>query len=260
LPTALITGASSGLGEQFAYALAREKYDVALTARREDRLLSVAARAKELGAARAEIIPADLTRRGTPLEICQHLELAHIAIDYLVNNAGFGTRGYFDRIQLDRELEEIDVNVTAPVALTRLLLPGMVERRHGTVINVTSTAAFQAVPYMSTYAATKAFVLSFTEGLAGELVGTGVKVLAFCPGPVKTEFETVAQTEKSMMPGFVYTDAQKVVAGAIAAAASGRTVYIAGGLNFTMAQLTRLVPRALVNRIARNIYRPAAGR
>jgi uncharacterized protein len=260
LPTALITGASSGLGEQFAYALAREKYNVALTARREDRLRNVADRAKELGAGRAEIIAADLARRGTPLEICQHLQREQIAIDYLVNNAGFGTRGHFDCLPLDREIEEIDLNVTAPVALTRLLLPGMVERRHGTVINVASTAAFQAVPYMSTYAATKAFVLSFTEGLAGELAGTGIRVLAFCPGPVKTEFEAVAHTEKSMMPGFVYTDAQRVVAGAIAAAASGRTVYIAGALNFTMAQLTRFVPRALVNRLARNFYRPAADR
>ena len=259
MPTALITGASSGLGEQFAYALGGEKYDLVLTARREERLRAVADQARANGAGKVEIIVADLAQRGTAEGIFRRLEVAQIPVDYLVNNAGFGTNGRFDRMALERELEEIDLNVSALVALTRLFLPAMVARNRGTIINVASTAAFQAVPYMATYAATKAFVLSFSEGIAGELAGTRVKILAFCPGPVRTEFQSVAKNEKAFVPSFVYEDAKTVVARAIAAAASGRTVFISGGLNFTMAQLTRIAPRALISRVARRIYRPADG-
>jgi uncharacterized protein len=259
LQTALITGASSGIGEQFAYALAAQKYDLVLTARREDRLEAVAASARKLGAGHAAIIAIDLGRRGTPAEIHTRLEAAGIEVDYLVNNAGFGTAGRFAALPLEREIEEIDLNVTALVALTRLLIPAMVARRHGTIINVASTAAFQAVPFMTTYAATKAFVLSFTEGLAGELAGSGVGVLALCPGPVRTEFQAVARNQKALVPSFVYLDAATVAAQGIAAAASGRTVLINGAMNFTMAQATRFVPRALISLIARRIYRPAAG-
>jgi short-subunit dehydrogenase len=258
LPTALITGASSGIGEQFAYALAPQKYDLVLTARREERLNVVAAHARELGAARVEIVALDLGRRGTPAEIHARLEAQRIAVDYLVNNAGFGTAGRFETLELERELGEIDLNVTALVALTRLFLPAMVARGHGTIINVASTAAFQAVPFMSTYAATKAFVLSFTEGLAGELAGSGVGVLALCPGPVRTEFQEVAGNQKGLVPSFVYLDAAAVANQGIAAVASGRTVLINGAMNFTMAQATRFLPRALISLVARRIYRPVA--
>ena len=257
MPTALITGASSGLGEQFAYALAQQKYDQVLVARRRDRLEAVAEHAKKLGARRVEIIPADLARREAPREICEQLKAAQISIDYLVNNAGFGTNGRFSQLDLSREVEQIDLNVAALVSLTHLLLPGMIARHSGTIINVASTAAFQAVPYMSTYAATKAFVLSFTEGLAGELVGSGLRVMALCPGPVRTEFQAVAHNEKAVLPSFVWVPAEKVVTGAIAAAASGRMTYIAGTLNFITAQSTRFVPRAVANFLARRIYRPA---
>jgi uncharacterized protein len=258
MTTALITGASSGLGEVFAYQLAQKGYDLVLTARREGRLATVAAKARETGIGRVEIIAADLGQHDAPAAILRELETFGLKVDYLVNNAGFGTSGRFDRLPLERELEEIALNVTSLVALTRLLLPAMVERRDGTIINVASTAAFQAVPYMSTYAATKAFVLSFTEGLAGELAGTGVKVLALCPGPVKTEFQAVAKNEKGTVPSFAYLDAQTVVAQGIAAADSGRTVHIAGVMNFITAELTRFMPRALISQLARRIYRPVA--
>lgn len=258
MPTALITGASSGLGEQFAYALARRNFGIALVARRRDRLEAVASHAKELGAPRAEIVESDLSKRESSQAVYQQVQSRGLEIDYLVNNAGFGTAGRFNRLELARELEEIDLNVTSLVALTHLLLPAMIDRHAGTIINVASTAAFQAVPFMSTYAATKAFVLSFTEGLAGELVGSGLRVMALCPGPVKTEFQAVANNEKSLMPDFVYVPAEKVVADAITAAASGRTVFIAGKLNFVGAQMTRLLPRSLVNFAARRIYRPSA--
>jgi uncharacterized protein len=256
MPTALITGASSGLGTEFAYALARARYDLVLTARRQDRLIAVAANSRKLGASLVEIIPVDLGNRNAPEEIFRKVGELGIRVDYLVNNAGFGTAGRFEKLPIERELEEIDLNIAALVAMTRKFLPGMIEAHNGTIINVASTAAFQAVPFMSTYAATKAFVLSFTEGLAGELAGTGVRITALCPGPVRTEFQAVANNESGRMPEFAYLDAATVVAQGIAAAESGRAVRIAGALNFITAQSNRLMPRALVNRIARRIYRP----
>jgi uncharacterized protein len=258
MPTALITGASSGLGTEFAYALARSRYDLVLTARREDRLIGVAANSRKLGANLVEMIPLDLSQRGAPAEVFRQVGALGIHVDYLVNNAGFGTNGRFEQLPLARELEEIDLNIAALVAMTHAFLPAMVEARGGTIINVASTAAFQALPYMSTYAATKAFVLSFTEGLAAELADTGVRVTALCPGPVKTEFQSVAHNERGRMPDFAYLDAGTVVAQGIAAAASGRVVHIAGTLNFITAVSTRLLPRSVISRIARRIYRPSA--
>jgi uncharacterized protein len=258
VPTALITGASSGLGEQFAYALAQRKYDLVLTARRADRLATVAAQARKLGAAMVEVIEADLARRGAPAEIFAQVEALRLQIDYLVNNAGFGTSGRFDRLPLERELEEIDLNVSAVVAMTRLFIPAMIARNRGTIINVASTAAFQALPFMATYAASKAFVLNFTLALAGELAGTGVKVSALCPGPVRTEFQAVAKNEHGRLPDFAYLPAETVVAQGITAAENGRSMHIAGVINFLTAQSNRLMPRALINFVARRIYRPNA--
>jgi uncharacterized protein len=258
MATALITGASSGLGEQFAYALAGRKYDLVLTARREDRLAATAAKSRQIGAGRVEIIAIDLSKRSAPQEIFDRLAALPLQIDYLVNNAGFGTSGRFADLPIERELEEIDLNVTGLVAMTRLFLPGMVARKQGTILNVASTAAFQGLPFMSTYAATKAFVLSFTEGVAGEVVGSGVKVSALCPGPVKTEFQGVARNEHGRVPSIAYIDAATVVAQGIAAAEKGRAVYISGAINFVGAQATRFLPRSLINRMARNFYRPKA--
>jgi len=256
MPTALITGASSGLGEQFAYALARLNYNLILVARRKDRLEGVAAKARELGASGAEILVADLARREAPREICDQLTASRTAIDYLVNNAGFGTNGPFNQLGLEREVEEIDLNITALVALTHLILPQMIERHAGTIINVASTAGFQPLPYMTIYAATKAFVLSFTSALAGELLGSGVRILALCPGPVATEFQSVAKNEHGRMPKFAFVSAEQVVAEGITAAASGRTVYIPGWINFITAQTTRFVPRNVISFFARRIYKP----
>src|SRR5690348_7190585 len=183
MATALITGASSGIGESFAYALARQNYDLVLVARRQDRLQGVAAKAIELGAGHIEIAVFHLGRRDAPRELQARLASVPIEIDFLINNAGFGTAGRFDRLPLEREIDEIELNVTALVALTRLFLPQMVERGRGTIINVASTAAFQPLPYMATYAATKAFVLNFTEAIAAETARSGVRIVALCPGP-----------------------------------------------------------------------------
>jgi uncharacterized protein len=257
MATALVTGASSGIGESFAYALARQKHDLVLAARREDRLIAVAAKAREIGAKRTEIVPCDLARAGVPLELQQRLEAASIEVDVLINNAGFGTAGRFDRLPLEREIEEIELNVTALVALTRLFLPPMIARRHGTIINVASTAAFQPIPYMATYGATKAFVLNFTEAISAEAAATGVRILALCPGPVRTEFQAVAKNESALMPSFVYLDADTVVRQALAAVARRRRVRINGRMNAVGAVAVRFFPRAFVTAIAGRIYRNA---
>lgn len=254
---ALITGASSGIGESFAYALARQKYDLVLVARRQQRLETVAAKAREIGAGRTEIMAADLADTRAPFELQARLAAASIEIDYLINNAGFGTTGRFDRLPLAREMEEIELNVAALVALTRLFLPSMIQRRHGTIINVASTAAFQPIPYMATYAATKAFVLSFTEAIGAESAGTGVRILALCPGPVRTEFQAVAKHENALMPSFVFLDPETVVRQALAAVARGRRVRINGVINSITSISARLLPRRMVTAIAGRIYRNA---
>jgi uncharacterized protein len=257
MATALITGASSGIGESFAYALARQNYDLVLVARREERLNAVAARAKSVGAGRTEVIVSDLARGGAPLELEKRLSVIPIQVDYLINNAGFGTTGRFERLPLAREVEEIELNVTALVALTRLFLPPMVERRRGTIINVASTAAFQPIPHMATYGATKAFVLSFTQALAAENASTGVRILALCPGPVRTEFQAVARHENALVPSFFYLDPDTVVKQALAAVAHGRRIRINGMMNAAGAVAVRLLPRPLITAIAGRIYRDA---
>jgi short-subunit dehydrogenase len=255
--TALITGASSGIGEKFAYELARQHYDLVLVARRLERLDAVAREAKQLGSNRTEIVPIDLAQSGALLELQTHLEARSIEVDYLINNAGFGTTGRFHLLPLEREIEEIELNVSVLVALTRLFLPPMIERRRGTIINVASTAAFQPIPYMATYAATKAFVLSFTEAVGAEARGTGVRILALCPGPVRTEFQAVARNENALMPSFAYLDPEAVVKEALAAAQRGKRVRINGVMNRVGAVAARLLPRALVTSIAGRIYRDA---
>jgi uncharacterized protein len=255
MTTALITGASSGLGEEFAYQLARERYDLALVARRKDRLEQVAAKARQLGASNVSIFASDLSAPGAAAALHSEVTSAGLEVVYLVNNAGFGTHGSFAELPIDREIEEINLNVNALVTLTRLFVPAMVARRSGTIINVASTAAFQAIPWMATYGATKAFVLSFSEALARELKEAGVTVLALCPGPTRTEFQSVADTDNSAMPSFAYMDAATVVAQGIASARRRKAVRINGIANYLMAQSTRLAPRALAAMIAGAMFR-----
>jgi short-subunit dehydrogenase len=252
---ALITGASSGLGREFALQLAREKFGLVLVARREDKLSAVAESARKLGAPAATVIAADLAQSGAAATVHRKVTEAGIEIDWLINNAGFGTTGPFERLAPERELEEINLNVTALVALTRMFLPAMVERRRGNIINVASTAAFQAVPWMATYGATKAFVLSFSEALACELRGTGVSVLALCPGPTRTEFQSVAHVDETKIPSLSFMDSATVVAQAIAAARRGKSLRINGLMNFVLAEVTRFAPRSLTARIAGAMFR-----
>ena len=251
---ALITGASSGLGEQFAYALAREGCGLVLTARREDRLQAVAGRARSLGASAVSIFPADLSQRPAPAQLYGDVMSGGLKIDMLINNAGFGTRGRFDRLPLDRELEELDLNISALVALTHLFVPDMIAARRGTIINVASAAGFQPVPFMATYAATKAFVISFSLALHYELEDTGVGVMALCPGATRTEFQAVARNGDTV-PDFMYMDTETVVAQALQAARKNRALRINGAMNTVMTEVQRAVPRRLVAKVAAMFYR-----
>jgi short-subunit dehydrogenase len=255
MATALITGASSGLGEEFARQLARENYDLVLTARREDRLKAVAAEATRLGSSKVEVIASDLGQPNAATELHRQLTERGIEIECLINNAGFGTHGIFHKMPLEREIEEINLNIGAVVSLTRLFLQPMVERRRGTIINVASTAAFQPVPYMATYGASKSFVLDFSEAVAYEVKSFGVTVMALCPGPTRTEFQDIAGVNETGVPSFAYMDAKTVVAQALASAKRGKAIRINGIMNQLMAQSTRLAPRSLVARIAGGMFK-----
>ena len=253
---ALVTGASSGIGEEFARQLAKKGYDVVLVARRRDRLEKLAGELEQAHGAAAEVIEADL---GTPEGVLAvEKRVGQGDIELLVNNAGFATRGVFTGMSIDRELEELDVNIKALVRLTRAALEPMLRRKRGTVINVGSTGSFQPVPYMSTYAATKAFVLHFSEGVHEEVKPHGVTVTCLCPGYVMTEFQQVAGLDARKLPNRGRLTPQQVVAAALRGAAAGRAIVIPGAMNRTMATgFVRLTPRFAVRRIAGSLFKDA---
>jgi short-subunit dehydrogenase len=242
---ALITGASSGIGEGFARKLAERGYDVVLVARRRDRLDAIAA---GLSGVTAEVIEADLASDAGVASVEARLRAGDI--DLLVNNAGFGTVGEFASMPLARELEELDVNVRALMRLCHAALSAMVPRGRGAIINVASTAAFQPIPGEATYAATKAFMLHFTEGLHEENRKHGVTVTALCPGPVRTEFMQVAGIETERLPSMAWTSVDQVVAAALRGVDARRAIVIPGAFNRVGATGTRMVPRFLARRIA----------
>jgi short-subunit dehydrogenase len=247
-PVALVTGASAGLGVEFAKQLAGIGYDLVLVARRRERLDALAA---ELTAAHAalgvRVLAKDLADPDAAGEIDAVLTHAGIRIDLLVNNAGFGWIGTLARQDPHNAMGQIAVNISALVALTHALLPGMIERKRGGVINVASTASFQAVPNMAVYGATKAFVLSFTEAVHEEVRHTGVKVVALCPGATATEFFTVAGEGTKLGPLRTSAD---VVKTALRALDANTAVAVDGPANRIMASMSSLVPRALTRRIA----------
>jgi len=252
MATALVTGASSGIGEGFARALAGRGQDVVLVARSAGRLEALAAELSSKHGVRAEVIAADLADRAAPDAIVAELAARGLSVDTLINNAGFGTHGEFAELDPQRERDEVIVNTYAPVALTRALLPAMIARKSGAIVNVASTASFQPVPYMATYGATKAFVLSFSEALAEEVRRYGVRVVALCPGQTDTAFFTHIDEARI---GRARTTEQ-VVATALRALERGRVVAIDGFSNYALANMNRFAPRRLVARIAAAIERP----
>jgi uncharacterized protein len=244
-PVALITGASAGLGVEFARRLSKEGHRLVLAARRKDRLGALAA---ELGNARAVAI--DLGKPNAAAELIRNIEDAGERIDLLVNNAGFGLRGRFAELDPAREREMIDLNCGALTDLCRAVVPAMIERRGGAILNVASTAAFQAGPNMAVYFATKAYVLSFTEALHEELKPYGVKVSALCPGPTRTEFGEVAGMSTLGQFERLAMDAAPVVAAGLDGLRRNRAVIIPGAVNKAGAWSTRFAPRSVVRRIA----------
>ena len=253
--TALITGASYGIGEAFAHRLAADGTQLILTARSRDRLEALARELHQRHGVNVNVIEADLAQPIAPEELFRETERAHLRVDLLINNAGFGTIGEFAGLPLARQLEMIQVNVNALVALSHLYLQPMIERRAGAVINVASTAAFQAVPYFAVYAATKAFVLTFSEALWAEYREQGVRVMALCPGPTTTHFQQVAGTERRHPSKRMQTPEEVVEAG-LQALARGRSHVISGFGNLVQTEIERFVPRDLVTRVAGRLYRP----
>jgi hypothetical protein len=245
---ALVTGASSGLGAEFARRLAARGHDVTIVARRLHRLEALRTEILAQHPVTVDVLSADLATRSGRKAVTSLLRNRSPWI--LVNNAGFATRGALANLELAREHAEVEVNVLAVQQLTAAVLPGLIAAGTGGVINLASTAAFQAIPYMATYAATKAFVLHFTEAVAEEVRRSGVRVMALCPGPVRTEFDSVAGTQDYMRVAAPMTmDADRCVRVALHAFDRGSTICIPGILNATMAQWPRITPRFVMRRV-----------
>lgn len=255
--TALITGASGGIGEQFARQLAVRGVNLVLVARREQRLQALAAELEESHPGLSTtVIAADLSSSEAPRDILRRLEDRPLTVDLLINNAGVGSLDRFVDEDLDAVLREIQLNCVSLVSLTGRLLPGMVARGHGGVINVASTAAFQPIPTMAVYGASKAFVLSFSEALWAETKRSGVRVLALCPGPTDTEFFATAAAEKQFLTRGRQTPAEVAAAG-LRAYESGRLPsVIPGTANRMLASGYRFFPRSVMVRMAERNVRP----
>jgi short-subunit dehydrogenase len=252
--TALVTGASSGIGLELTTLLAHDRHDLVLVARRRDRLEAIARGLTEEFGVTVTILAHDLARPEAPARLARELEERGLAVHILINNAGFGVYGPFARTPLEKELEMIQVNVTALTHLTKLLLPGMLERRGGRILNVASTAAFQPGPLMAVYYASKAYVLSFTEALANELDGSGVTVTALCPGPTITEFQKeagVAQTR--LFRSMLVMNAPEVARAGYEGMLRGKRIVIPGAANRVLVEALRVSPRRLVTAVARRI-------
>ncbi|MBZ5528709.1 MAG: SDR family oxidoreductase [Acidobacteriia bacterium] len=251
---ALVTGASAGIGTALARELAAGGTNLVLTARRRERLEELAASLRASGV-RVETIAADLASPQAPQAIYDFIAAKDLSIELLINNAGFGGYGELHEQPAQRLLDMVQVNCTAVVHLTRLFLPDMVKRRSGDILILASTASFQAVPYISTYAATKTFDLLFAEGLAEEVKPYGIRVCALCPGSTTSEFHEVAG-QAHLAAERKQESAEKVARTGLQALAAGKSYVISGLGNYLGAQSQRLVPRRMVTRIAANMFRP----
>jgi hypothetical protein len=254
-PLALVTGASSGIGADLARELARDGHDLVLTARRVPPMETLAAELESSGAA-SVIIPADLSQSGGAAALASAIEARGLVVDVLINNAGLGAVGRFDRMETVRIGEILHVNIVALTELTRLILPGMVARGRGRVMLVASTAGFQPGPGMAVYFATKAYVLSLGEAIAEELRGTGVTVTTLCPGPTATNFAKVAGTNEL---AFFNSAARQVMSAAAVARLgyrgfkTGRRVVITGLLNRVVALGGRFAPHPISLQVTKTL-------
>jgi hypothetical protein len=253
-PIALITGASSGIGLELAKLFARESHDLALVARSHDKLKYIAENLQQTYGVQVKYYTKDLSISSTPEEIFEALQSEGGNIDVLVNNAGFGWRGDFAQMELTDALEMIQVNITTLTHLTRLFLPGMIERKRGKILNVASTAAFQPGPIMATYYASKAYVLSFSEALSEEVKGTGVTVTALCPGPTTTGFgQRAGFANEKILGGMLSMDSQTVALDGYKGLMKGKPLVISGWKNWLGTQLVRFIPRPLPARLIKKV-------
>jgi short-subunit dehydrogenase len=251
--TALITGASSGIGYELAVLLGQNGFDCILVARSHDKLSDLAARLEGEFRAKTRIISKDLSKPNAVDEIYEEVTAATLTVDVLVNNAGFAVFGLFSQTDLQKELEMLQVNVVALTALTKVFLKGMVERRAGRILNLASTAAFEPGPLMAVYYASKAYVLSFSEALANELRGTGVTVTTLCPGPTRSGFQKRGEMEDSRLVQGEIADAGSVALAGYRGLMAGKTIVIPGFTNKLVPWMVRLSPRSMVPRVVRRM-------
>lgn len=258
-PLALVTGASNGIGLEMARQLAARGHDLLLVARSQQRLAELAAQLQQQHGVHADAIALDLAGRDAADRLVDEVERRGRPVDVLVNNAGFGLFGRHVDTQLADEQQMIDVNITTLTRLAKRLLPGMVARGRGRILNVASTAAFQPGPYMAVYYATKAYVLSYSEALAEELAGTGVSVTALCPGPTASGFQDKAAMQSSaLVNGKRLPTAAEVAAYGVRALLAGRRVAVPGLMNRLMVQSVRFTPRRVVTRLVAQMSRPVS--
>jgi len=251
--TTLITGASSGIGEVFARKLAARGRNVLLVARSEEKLITLCNELGRSNSIRAQYVALDLSKPESAAQLFAEATKRGLTVDMLINNAGFGSMGEYSKLDLARELNMIDLNIKSLVELTHRFLQPMIARKQGAIINVASTAAFQPVPFMATYAATKAFVLSFSEALWEENREYGISVIALCPGVTDTNFFEAARGHKP--PARASQTPEEVVDTALRGLAQGKSHIISGWSNFLMTQSERLVPRSLITRVAGRMMR-----
>src|SRR5882672_6597167 len=250
--TALITGASGGIGYELAKLFARDRYNLVLVARSGDKLIQLADDLQRQFGIVVKTVALDLAAVPSPQFLFDQLRREAIAIDILVNNAGYGSFGGFASMSLEDALGQINLNITALTALTRLFLPSMVERRSGKIMNVASTAGFQPGPLMAVYYATKAYVISFSEALANELYGKGVTVTCLCPGATETGFAGRAGNDQSrLFKKLRPMDAKTVARAGYRGLLKGKTLVIPGFRNWLVAESIRVSPRKVVTAISR---------
>jgi short-subunit dehydrogenase len=252
----LITGASSGIGLELARVFAKHRHDLVLVARTEPKLREAAEEARAAGV-RAHVIPADLSAPGAVPALIDRVQALGVDVEILVNNAGYGLLGPFVETPFDIERAMIQVNIVALTELTKRLLPGMLARRSGRILNLASTAAFFPGPLMAVYYASKAYVLSFSEAIAAELDGTGVTVTALCPGPTASGFQATAKLGRSrLIAGRRLPTARSVAEAGYDAMMAGRTVFVPGGLNKLTVMMPRVMPRRLMAKIVEKAQEP----
>jgi short-subunit dehydrogenase len=256
--TALITGASSGIGEELARCFAKGGFDLVLVARSADKLAALAAELQSAHGAVVRVQPADLSKPGAAQALAAALKRRRVAVDVLVNNAGVLEQGAFCDIAAPRHQDLIDLNVAGLTAMLAVFLPGMRERGWGRVLNVASIAAFQPVPTLATYAATKAYVLSLTESLSEELKGTGVGITALCPGITATQMihrAAAANDKLGKLPAFMIGDAAEVAAEGYRACLRGEVIKVPGVLNLATTLASRATPKWLLRGLSGVVVR-----